>query len=145
MIGTIIRKEVVETLLGPKFIITFLISFILIITSVYSGYNLYESDRRWYVTAESSNVDRMQNLGSYGKLKDDGTKALREPERMSIFVKGVDSTVGRSAVVSDDPSIVLRDSRNGLNPIFAVFGELDLAFIVKIETKSINSFFSSPL
>lgn len=50
---------------------------------------------------------------------------------MSIFVRGVDSVIGRSSMVSSDPNQELRDSRFGLNPIFAVFGELDLAFIVK--------------
>ena len=38
----------------------------------------------------------------------------------------------KAAKVGDEPDIVLRDSRFGLNPVFATFGELDLAFIVKM-------------
>jgi len=51
---------------------------------------------------------------------------------MSIFVKGVDSVIGKASTVNENPGLVLRDSRFGLNPIFAVFGELDLTFIVTI-------------
>lgn len=127
-----ITKEIWETLLGPKFFFTFVICLILVLTSVYSGYRLYEAEQQWYVNAKSQNVERLENLGSYGSLRNQGTKAQREPTRMSIFVKGVDSAIGRSAMVNNDPNTVLRDSRYGLNPIFAVFGELDLAFIVKI-------------
>lgn len=132
MIRHFVYKEMVETLLGPKFLITFAISIVLILISVYSGYRLYDEEVRWFVNAKSQNIQRLENLGSYGSLRDEGTKVLREPSRMSIFVKGVDSAVGRSAMVSRDPNTVLRDSRFGLNPIFAVFGELDLAFIVKM-------------
>ena len=132
MIRNFVFKEMVETLLGPKFIVTFIISLILILTSVYSGYRLYEAETQWYVKAESKNIDRMENLGSYGVLRNRGTKVLREPSLMSIFVKGVDSAIGRSSMVSTDVNNSLKDSRFGLNPIFAVFGELDLAFIVKM-------------
>lgn len=131
MIATILKKEVVENLLGPKFLITLAISIILVVTSVYSGYKMYESEMNWYANARSHNVERLENLGSYHRLTQAGSKVLREPSRMSIFVKGVDSAIGRSATVSRDPNTPIQDSRYGLNPIFAVFGELDLAFIVK--------------
>ena len=125
-------KELSETLLGPKFLITFFTSLVLIIVSVYTGYRLYEEEQRWHANALAQNVQRLENLGSYGTMHSSGTKTLRAPVRMSIFVKGVDSAVGRSAMVNTDANTVLRDSRIGLNPIFAVFGDLDLAFIVKI-------------
>lgn len=131
MIRNFIFKEMVETLLGPKFLVTFIISLVLILTSVYSGYKLYESEKQWYDKAEAKNIDRMENLGSYSELQNRGTKVIRKPYLMSIFVKGVDSAIGRSSMVSSDVNNSLKDSRYGLNPIFAVFGELDLAFIVK--------------
>lgn len=132
MIRTFIFKEIGETLLGPKFLITFVISLVLMLSSVYSGYSLYESERTWFATAQIQNRERLENLGGYGALRYQGTKVLREPTRMSIFVKGVDSAIGRAAMVGDDSNITLRDSRYGLNPIFAVFGDLDPAFIVKM-------------
>jgi len=131
MIGNILQKEVLENLLGPKFLITLAISMILVLTSVYSGYKLYEAEMEWFANAKSHNLERMSNLGSYGAIRNSGSKVMREPSKISIFAKGVDSAIGRSALVTRDPNIPIQDSRFGLNPIFAVFGELDLAFIVK--------------
>ncbi len=132
MISQFIYKEIVESMSGPKFLITLAICTALIIISVYSGYLLYEAESKWHATATSESHKAMTNAGSYGTLKENGAKAIREPSRMSIFVKGVDSIIGKAARVSDEPDIVLRDSRFGLNPVFATFGELDLAFIVKM-------------
>jgi ABC-type transport system involved in multi-copper enzyme maturation permease subunit len=127
-----IFKEIVEGFGGPRFLITFLISLVLIVTSVYTGYQLYQSDMRWYATAKAENVKALTNLGTYEALKSTGTKAMRRPTRMSIFVRGVDSSIGKASTVNEEAGLVLRDSRFGLNPIFAVFGELDLTFIVTI-------------
>jgi ABC-type transport system involved in multi-copper enzyme maturation permease subunit len=132
MIGHFILKEIVESIKGHKFIITFIICTVLILLSVYSGYELYREELRWLNTAESANQTAMANEGSYGNLKTSGQKVFRAPSRMSIFVRGVDSVIGKAASVGSGMNIVLRDSRFGLNPVFAVFGELDLAFIVKI-------------
>ena len=131
-ISHFVKKEFVETIVGPKFLITLGICTILILTSLYTGYELFQSEREWFARAKSENMRALEYSGSYANLKNRGTKSLREPSAMSIFVKGVDSSVGRAAMVNEDPDVVLRDSRFGLNPIFAVFGELDLAFIVKV-------------
>lgn len=132
MIRHFIAKEFFENIYGPKFLITFAICTVLILTSIYTGYDIYQTEQRWYATATSENLKAMINYGSYDILKARGTKAFREPPRMSIFVKGVDSSIGKAAIVTEWPNIVLRDSRFELNPIFAVFGELDMAFIVQI-------------
>jgi len=132
MIRYFIYKEIVESISGPKFLITFLVCAVLILTSVFTGYQLYRTELSWHRIARSENQRALENRGSYRRLKSEGGKAIRPPQRMNIFVRGVDSTIGKAATVSEDAKIVLRDSRFGLNPIFAVFGELDLAFIVKI-------------
>ena len=142
MIVHFLQKEIVENVSGPKFLITLAISAVLILTSMYSGYQLYETEMRWHSRAKSENVKALTNLGSYGRLKREGAKAMRAPSPMSIFVKGVDSTIGKAATVHEGANIVLRDSRYGLNPIFAVFGELDLAFIVKMILSLFALFFS---
>lgn len=131
MIVQFVRKEMLEMLFGPKFLITFLISLVLVLSSVYSGFGQYSSECGWFVKAKASNVERMENLGSYGNLKDEGTKALRPPGKLGIFVKGVEGTIGRAALITGSADLSLGDSRNSLNPIFSVFGDLDLAFTVK--------------
>ena len=130
MVRNFVGKEIFESIVGPKFLITFMIAAVLIITSVFTGYQVYREELSWHATAKSENIKALTNLGSYASLKSEGSKAIRPPSRMSIFVKGVDSTIGKASTVTENPGLVLRDSRFGLNPIFAVFGELDLNFIV---------------
>lgn len=132
MILQFIKKEFLESISGPRFIITFAICAILILTSIYTGYELYKTEYSSYITSKNENIKALENSGGYQELKSKGSKTFREPSRMGIFVKGVDSSIGRASLVNDDPSFVIRDSRFGLNPVFAMFGELDLAFIVKI-------------
>lgn len=127
-----LKKEFLESILGPKFLITFAICTVLVLTSLFTGYELYRAESSWYARAKNENIRALESAGGYAGLKNRGTKTLREPSRMAIFVKGVDSSIGRASMVSEDPSIVLRDSRFGLNPILAMFGELDLAFMVKM-------------
>lgn len=124
-------KEIIETMMGPKFIVTFIISCALVVIGIMHGFQMYQSEVQWHAQAMAQNRERLENLGSYGALGESGGKVFRAPEKMSIFVRGLDSVIGRAAVVSRDAGIVPRDSRYSLNPIFAVFGELDLAFIVK--------------
>ena len=62
MIRQFIFKEIVESVSSPKFLITFLISAVLIITSVYTGYQLYEEEVSWHARAASENVNRSGNL-----------------------------------------------------------------------------------
>lgn len=132
MILHFLKKEFLESILGPKFLITFAICCVLVLTSLFTGYELYRAESNWYARAKSENMRSLESAGGYAGLKNRGTKTMREPSRMAIFVKGVDSSIGRASMVSDDPSIVLRDSRFGLNPILAMFGELDLSFMVKM-------------
>ena len=132
MVGSFIYKEIVESVSGPKFLITLAICSTLILISAFTGYMLYESEMDWYANSKAENEKALTNLGSYGNLESNGAKVIREPSRLGIFVKGVDSIIGKAARVSDSPEIVLRDSRFGLNPVFATFGELDLALIVKM-------------
>ena len=132
MILQFIKKEFLESISGPRFMITFAICAILILTSIFTGYELYQTEYKSYVTSKHENIRALENSGGYRELKSRGSKTFREPSKMAIFVKGVDSSIGRASRVSEDPAMSLRDSRFGLNPVFAMFGELDLAFIVKI-------------
>lgn len=130
MVIQFVIKEIVESVISPRFLITFSISTALILISVFSGYQLYKSEIEWQESAESSNQKRLSNLGSYGLLEIEGSKAFRTPSKLSILVRGTDSAIGKGANINEDPNIVLRDSRFALNPVFAAFGEIDLAFIV---------------
>jgi ABC-type transport system involved in multi-copper enzyme maturation permease subunit len=132
MLKDIIRKEIVETITSPKFIFTFLLCAVLILLSVYTGITSYKAEQKEFNAAVALNKKNLESQPSYQALAGLGTKINRPPQVLSAISSGIDEAVGRVATVNIayDPNLV--DSKYASNPVFSVFGALDLTFIVKI-------------
>jgi len=128
----IIRKEILENVKSPKFVFTFLLCTILISMSVYIGANNYRTELREYKSAVALNKKSLESRGFYSAVAEKGTKVFKVPQVLSTIVTGINKAVGRWTIVNnrDDPSFV--DSKYESNPLFAIFGELDLTLIIKI-------------
>jgi len=132
MLKDIIKKEILETITSAKFVFTFLLCAILILLSVYTGIINYRVDQKEYSAAVALNKKNLESQPSYQALANLGTKINRSPQVLGSISTGVDEAVGRVATVNVafDPSLV--DSKYESNPVFSIFGALDLTFIVKI-------------
>ena len=132
MLRDIIAKEIQDTIMSPKFVFTFLLCTILILLSVYTGINNYQAEQKEYSAAVALNKKNLESQPTYQNLAGIGTKINRSPQVLSTIVNGVQEAVGRVATVNIafDPSMI--ESKYSSSPIFAVFGALDLTFIVKI-------------
>jgi ABC-type transport system involved in multi-copper enzyme maturation permease subunit len=132
MLKTIIKKEILETITSAKFIFTFLLCAILILLSVYTGVSNCQADQKEFSAAVALNKRNLESQPSYLALSGLGTKINRPPQVLSAIASGVDEAVGRVATVNvaHDPNLV--DSKYESNPVFSIFGALDLTFIVKI-------------
>jgi ABC-type transport system involved in multi-copper enzyme maturation permease subunit len=132
MLKDIIKKEILETITSAKFVFTFLLCAILILLSVYTGITNYRSDLKEYSAAVALNKKNLENQPSYQALAGLGTKIAKTPQVLGAISNGVSEAVGRVATVNIayDPNLV--DSKYESNPVFSVFGTLDLTFIVKI-------------
>ena len=132
MLRDVITKEIQDTIMSPRFVFTFLLCTILILLSVYTGINNYLADQKEYSAAIALNRKNLESQPNYFTLGGIGTKINKKPQVLSTVVTGVEEAVGRVATVNIayDPSLV--DSKYSSNPVFAVFGALDLSFIVKI-------------
>jgi len=132
MLRDIIKKEIQDTIMSPRFVFTFLLCTILILLAVYTGINNYQAELKEHSAAVALNKKNLESQQSYGTLAGLGTKINRKPQVLSTIVSGIWEAVGRVATVNIayDPSMV--ESKYSSNPIFAVFGPLDLSFIVKI-------------
>jgi len=132
MLKDIIKKEIVETITSPKFVFTFLLCAVLILLSVYTGVATYSAELKEYGASVALNKKNLESQPSYGALAGLGTKISRPPQVLSSIASGIDEAIGRVATVNVayDPNLV--DSKYESNPVFSVFGALDLAFIVKI-------------
>jgi len=132
MLKDIIKKEILETITSAKFVFTFLLCAILILLSVYTGIVNYRADQKEFSAAVALNKKNLESQSSYQALAGLGTKINKPPQVLGAISTGVDEAVGRVATVNIayDPSLV--DSKYESNPVFSVFGALDLTFIVKI-------------
>jgi ABC-type transport system involved in multi-copper enzyme maturation permease subunit len=132
MLRDIITKEIQDTITSPRFVFTFLLCTILILLSVYTGMNNYLAEQKEHNAAVALNRKNLESQPNYFTLAGTGTKINKKPQVLSTVVSGVEEAVGRTATVNVayDPSLV--ESKYGSNPVFAVFGALDLSFIVKI-------------
>jgi ABC-type transport system involved in multi-copper enzyme maturation permease subunit len=132
MLRDIIKKEIQDTIMSPRFVFTFLLCTILILLSVYTGINNYQAELKEHSAAVALNRKNLESQQSYGQLAGIGTRVNRKPQVLSTVVSGIWEAVGRVAEVNIvwDPSMI--ESKYSSNPIFAVFGPLDLSFIVKI-------------
>ena len=132
MLRDIVKKEIQEAIMSPRFVFTFLLCTILILLAVYTGINNYQAELKEHSAAVASNKKNLESQQNYGTLAGLGTKINRKPQVLSTVVSGIWEAVGRVATVNIayDPSMI--ESKYNSNPIFAVFGSLDLTFIVKI-------------
>jgi ABC-type transport system involved in multi-copper enzyme maturation permease subunit len=132
MLRDIIRKEILDNITSPKFVFTFLLCTILILLSVYTGVANYRAEKKEHTASIALNKKNLESQPNIQSLMGIGVKVSKPPQVLGTVVTGVEEAVGRVAPVNvaSDPNLV--DSKYGSNPVFAVFGSLDLMFIVKI-------------
>ena len=132
MLRDIIKKEILDNITSPKFVFTFLLCAVLILLSVYTGVANYGADKKEYTAAVALAKKNLENQPNYTSLAGLAMKINKPPEVLGTVVNGIEEAVGRVAPVNiaQDPSLI--ESKYGSNPVFAVFGALDLMFIVKI-------------
>jgi len=132
VLKTIVKMAILETITSAKFVFTFLLCAVLILLSVYSGIITYSADQKENTGAVALNKKNLESQPNFAALAGYGLKINRPRHVLSVIASGVDDAVGRVATVnlSYDPNLV--DSKYESNPVFSVFGALDLTFIVKI-------------
>jgi len=132
MLKDIIRKEILDNILSPKFIFTFLLCTILILLAMYTGISNYRADLKEYNSAVALNRKNLEGQPSWQALAGVGTKITKPPEVLGTIAAGIQDAVGRNTTVNVayDPKLV--NSKFDSNPVFAIFGALDLTLIVKI-------------
>lgn len=128
MIRHLALKELREILLSPKFVVIFAVSTVLVLLSAYTGVQNYQEEVREYRVSDDLNREGMAR-GSWNELLRPGATVLRPPSPLSPLVGGVQPLTGRKSNIGADLPRA-RDSRAMHSPILAVFGGLDLAFVI---------------
>ncbi len=120
MLKAIVRKEILETLIGPKFVFTFILCSILVLLSVFMGITALREEQKEYSAAVALNKENIIRAKSDVTLANMGIKVNRPPQVLSSIVTGISEASGRVATITfvNDPS--LTDSKYDSSPIFSV-------------------------
>ena len=117
MIGTVVKKEILENIHSFKFVVITLLSVILVLTSIFVMYRDYQL--------------RVEN---YEVLRPDSSQpvAIIPPTPLSIFAKGLDENMGRSYEVRFGGTIGVGSKQQSVNKIFRLFTTPDLLYVIKV-------------
>jgi ABC-type transport system involved in multi-copper enzyme maturation permease subunit len=132
MLRDIIKKEILDNLISSKFVFTFILCTILILLSVYTGIANYQAEKREHEASVAYQRKGIDSPNGYEVLRSGGVRIFKPPQVLGTVVNGVEEAVGRVSSAGSAFESNLHESKYESNPLLAVFGILDLMFIVKI-------------
>lgn len=132
MLGTLIKAQFLENIFGIKFIITFLVCVVLVVATTLTGIARYEAQLEEKKDIDKLNRESVKIAESWRDVGRTGVKIVKDTTWLGVFSTGLEESVGRTATVKDGDFPRMEDSIYSTAPIFAVFGDLDLTFIIKI-------------
>ena len=136
MFGRLVQKELLYHLLDFRFLVVFALCVLLSMLSVYAGGRNYARRMQEYNAVSLKNRQAFQGPllegGSLRDLINIGYFWNRQPEVLSPVVFGLSGTLGRETLIRYRHPPTFEHSFFSTDPVHALFGVLDLAFIVKV-------------
>ncbi|MDP6775304.1 MAG: ABC transporter permease subunit [Candidatus Latescibacteria bacterium] len=135
MFGRLVRKELLHHLLDLRFVVVFGLCALLSALSVYVGTRTCADAIREYNVVSETNRQAAQKWlegGSLNSFSIIGYRWNRRPEVLSPVVFGLSGTLGRQVEVKQGRATGFVGSLYESEPMHALFGVLDFAFIVKL-------------
>jgi ABC-type transport system involved in multi-copper enzyme maturation permease subunit len=131
MLGTIIKNQVLENIYGIKFVVIFFVCAVVMIGTAITGIGRYATHQKDEQHIVSTNRKTLAEASDWRDVSREGIKLVKPANKLGIMAAGLEDAVGRTATVRVDDYPVLEDSIYSTAPIFAIFGELDLTFIMR--------------
>ncbi len=142
MLGHLIRKEILEHILGLRFLILSGIGAVVIWLSLYSGYAYYRDSLKDYRLAEVATETRMRQMMDADRMVANPYTSWQEintphylihkpPTSMCIFIRGLEPNLSRSAP-GQWTGLRTKMSPAATEPILGFFPPLDLGRMVQV-------------
>ena len=134
MLSHLIRKEILDQITGPRFLILAVLGAVLVWLSLYAGYATHRDRVEEYRLAQKAAEERIRDLDriqDWNEFFQEGYLVHKPPVPLSLFVRGLDPTLGRSIPLRSR----VRDfqwSPASVHPILGVFPRLDLVLVVQL-------------
>jgi len=132
MLRTVILKEIRDSVSTLKFALTFLVVVVLVISGLVLGSKNYLEQRGEINRQRQLNQKMLESQFDWLNAGWAGVIESKKPFVLTTVDNGIDNSLGRLAYVDTLDDARLDESRNLVSPILAVFGEVDLTFVVKI-------------
>ena len=117
MTWTIAKKEILQNLRSFKFMVITMLIMVTVLVSIFIMYQDYKL--------------RMENYEIL-KPSDSEPIAIVPPTPLSIFIKGLDGTLGRSYKIEWGGQIKVGSKQQSTNKLFRLFTQPDMLYIVKV-------------
>ncbi len=131
MFGRLVQKELAQYLTDFRFIAVFGLCVLLSALSVYVGVENYAQQMREYQATSQTHRQDLQAVLDNRDTPHKGYRWGRRPEPLSPLVFGLSGKLGREVYIQHELMPRMEASLFEEDPIYALFGVLDLAFIVK--------------
>ncbi|UCE24463.1 MAG: ABC transporter permease subunit [Candidatus Zixiibacteriota bacterium] len=130
MFRALVEKEIRDLLGSTKFLLTFVVSAVLIIGAFLVGATRHNLNQRQYEASAAENLRQLDGLTDWNQMEQH--RVFLPPQPLAALVSGVSNDIGRTITVTGRGELTATDSRYSEDPIYAVFRFLDLEFIFQI-------------
>ncbi len=131
MLKMIIEKELLARFSDSTFVIACILGSVLIFLGFYFSVRNYSDLVVDYNGMQELNRNLLQAQQTYNEIDTKGIGISKPPEVLSIFSVGIANYIGRNLNINSFSTPQLQGSNVENNPIFVLFGTLDLMFIFK--------------
>jgi ABC-type transport system involved in multi-copper enzyme maturation permease subunit len=132
MLKVLIRKELLEILLSFKFVVTFAISTLTIISSLVLGAVDYQADLQQFDTSRTLNRANLEKQSSWRALGLQGVQLAQPPTPLAVLSSGLQRSSGKVFGFSTRDLPHAEGTELSEAPILSLFGDLDPTFIVGV-------------
>lgn len=132
MFKVIIKKEILQNIYTLKFLILLVLSLVIFPFSMYLGYKNYTENLKEINRAKIAFREDLMRKETWREIADSEYMIVIPSHPLQIFVRGLTSSIGRTASFEFGKDIEIKDSEYDTNPFLAMFGFLDFEFIFKI-------------
>ena len=132
MLGYLVEKELANYLLDFRFVVVFALTILLSALSAYVGGQQYAWQLQEYTATSAYQRESLQSYHQNHRFRINGYRWSRRPEVLSTVVYGLSGKVGQEVFIRHQIVPNFEASLFEEDPIFELFGVLDLAFIVKV-------------
>lgn len=130
MVKLIIKKELRDIIGSSKFVISYLICSVLILTTFVFAARKHHIFQSHYEASVVENLRKMEGITDWQQL--DNHRIFLPPSPLESLVTGISSSIGRAIETTTSGDLKPYGSRFNEEPLFALFGILDLNFIFNI-------------